>query len=186
MITRKQIAAVLALSFLLVPVLNANAQTEFAIGYGGYALTDLEPVNAATFTISPPKVLIGLSLAFRFGARPTKRMLWIMLATTAACAAIYWNTPFTGDNGSHDWQISDWIANQTRYGMPFLATLAVLGALVTTFLRLPIEPFVAIFAACCGLSIAVTIGIEALPLPLLLFLLLLLFRCLFVSLVSST
>jgi len=67
MITRKHVVAVFALSFLLLPVLDASAETEFAIGYGGYAMTDLEPVNAATFTISPEKVLIGLSLAFRFG-----------------------------------------------------------------------------------------------------------------------
>ena len=64
---RNPVIAALALSLLLLPVLDASAETEFAIGYGGYAVTDLEPVNAATFTISPAKVLIGVSLAFRTG-----------------------------------------------------------------------------------------------------------------------
>jgi len=67
MTTSKRVVAVFALSFLLLPVFGASAETEYAIGYGGYAVTDLEPVNAATFTISPSKVLIGLSLAFRLG-----------------------------------------------------------------------------------------------------------------------
>jgi hypothetical protein len=47
---------------------------------------------------------------------------------------LYWATPYSADNGEHDWRITDWIGQGLRYALPFLAMLAVATALVATSL----------------------------------------------------
>jgi hypothetical protein len=52
-------------------------------------------------------------------------------------AVLYWLTPYSGDNGSHNWQITPWIGQALRYGLPFLGLVAALSVIGWQLLRLP-------------------------------------------------
>jgi len=57
-----------------------------------------------------------------------RRVLW-PLVLCAACAYLYWRTPYSGDNGEHGFQITTWIGQGLRYGLPGLGLLAAVAAL---------------------------------------------------------
>ena len=72
MSAQHRLVTVIAFATLLaVPALSAHADTGIAVGFGGYAMTDQEPLTATTITFNIPKVLIGASLSFRTGESVT-------------------------------------------------------------------------------------------------------------------
>jgi len=111
--TSYRIVTVIALSFLLLPVYNASADTGLAIGFGGYAMTDLEPLNATTFTISPAKVLIEAALGFRFGESVTN--------VTAAAKFLYklkdGESTMVGLGGSFAMLTNAFAGTENAYGL---------------------------------------------------------------------
>jgi hypothetical protein len=50
--------------------------------------------------------------------------LWAVLAVTAV---LFWITPYSGDTGSHGWQITSWIGYQLRFAIPFAGVFVILG-----------------------------------------------------------
>ena len=50
------------------------------------------------------------------------------LALTPAAILLYLATPYSGDNGSHNWQVTPWIGQGLRYGFPALGLLAAVAA----------------------------------------------------------
>lgn len=72
-------------------------------------------------------------------ARPhqlCRRILVGLGASLVASALLYWNTPFSGDNGEHGGQLTPWIHVGLRYAYPALACLAVLAAAGATTWRI--------------------------------------------------
>lgn len=67
--------------------------------------------------------------AARPGGDTTRYQWWILFALIAVTAAVYWFSPYSGDNGNHGWRITSWIHVGLRYGYPCLGLLAVAGAL---------------------------------------------------------
>jgi hypothetical protein len=45
---------------------------------------------------------------------------------------LYWNTAFSGDNGSHGWQITPWIGGGFRYAFPALGILGIASSAIAT------------------------------------------------------
>ena len=72
-------------------------------------------------------------MSLRFMPRLKQRMAARRVAAVAllclACTALYAATPFSGDNGSHGWQITTWIGQGLRYGLPALGLFATVAAL---------------------------------------------------------
>ncbi len=66
---------------------------------------------------------------------PRRRGL-LLLALLAIAFLAYWNSPYSGDNGEHGWQLTPWIAVGLRYGYVWLALLAVLAAVGLRTVRL--------------------------------------------------
>ena len=46
----------------------------------------------------------------------------------AITACLYWTTPFSADNGDHQFEITSWLGGQMRFAFPFLGLLAVAAA----------------------------------------------------------
>lgn len=68
----------------------------------------------------------------------TARSDRLLLSTLGIIALVlYWFTPYSGDNGSHNWQITPWIGQALRYGLPFWSIMAVLGAAGAQALLIP-------------------------------------------------
>jgi hypothetical protein len=80
-----------------------------------------------SFMVAAAFMIIGLMARARGGgaAPEAKRLgLWIVLV---ASAVLYWITPYSGDNGTHDWQITDWIGQGLRYAIPFATVLVIIS-----------------------------------------------------------
>jgi hypothetical protein len=78
-----------------------------------------------SFMVAAVFMVIGLVARARGrGAAPQAERLgfWVVLVATAA---LYWITPYSGDNGTHDWQITDWIGQGLRYAIPFATVLVI-------------------------------------------------------------
>jgi hypothetical protein len=73
----------------------------------------------------PVLVMLVGALVAVFGPRDRQRGMVAVLI--AAGAILYWNTPYSGDNGSHGWQVTSWIENGLRYGFVPLGLLAALA-----------------------------------------------------------
>jgi hypothetical protein len=54
-------------------------------------------------------------------------------------------TPYSGDNGSHQWQITPWIGQAFRYALPFFGVLSIISALGFSILTPPKFSFVVFF-----------------------------------------
>lgn len=64
------------------------------------------------------------------GGRPDRRWPAILVAVLlAATVTLYLVTPYTGDNGSHGWQVTPWVGQALRFAFPATAILAVAAAL---------------------------------------------------------
>jgi hypothetical protein len=69
---------------------------------------------------------------------------------------IYWNTPYTADNGTHDLQITNYIGRQMRFAFPLMCLLGVVAALCATLLRIKEQVVAAAVTACSVLSLLTT------------------------------
>lgn len=73
-----------------------------------------------------------------------------LLCFSAVGVYLYMRSPFTADNGSHQWQLTPWMGYQMRYGFPallFVAPLATMG-----LMRMPvvIQNLTTVFAVLWG------------------------------------
>ena len=69
-----------------------------------------------------------LVLRMRSAESPVRRARVMVGAILLICIGLYWRTPYGGDNGTHDWQVTPWIEVGLRYGFPAIALLGALGA----------------------------------------------------------
>jgi len=77
-----------------------------------------------------------LSAQVHAGAPRIKTRYWIgLLVVLATTAFLYWTTPYSGDNGTHDWQITPWIGQGFRYAFPLMGVLGILAALSGSLIR---------------------------------------------------
>jgi len=76
-------------------------------------------------------------------SRPYRAGLAALLLLTAA---LYWDTPFSADNGQHGWRVTPWIGQGLRFGLPFVGVLGVAASLGATRLALP-DRFVALIVS---------------------------------------
>lgn len=91
--------------------------------------------------------LMAASALLRRSAEPSERRAqWIVAGLMLACTLLYWNTPYSGDNGTHDWRVTPWIQVGLRYGFPGLAMLGALAARGFDRGRFTRAVFVAAFA----------------------------------------
>jgi hypothetical protein len=67
-----------------------------------------------------------LAFVRRGGAERRAKILSAVLLV--GCVVLYWRTPYSGDNGTHGWQVTPWIEVGLRYGFPALGLLGALGA----------------------------------------------------------
>ena len=93
--------------------------------------TDLEHIKVlikvVAFHLEIPFLLLSVMLICSLAAW-TRRVAAVALLCLA-CTALYAATPFSGDNGSHGWQITTWIGQGLRYGLPALGLFATVAAL---------------------------------------------------------
>jgi hypothetical protein len=81
----------------------------------------------------PLGAIAGLSFLWLFsllGGRRTcqvEHLLGIVLLLMGT-GWLYWTTPYSGDNGSHDWKITPWIGQGIRYAFPLVGLLCVTSA----------------------------------------------------------
>lgn len=101
----------------------------------------------------------ALFALFAFGVSQTQiRRLYLLLLVILLVGAgyLYWHTPFSGDNGTHNWQITPWISLGFRYAFPFLGFLGVAAAVGATIIHARDEGLVAIVMICSMLAMAGT------------------------------
>ncbi len=72
--------------------------------------------------------LLGLSWPSRPGAQPPARILRWLLVLAGIAAALYAVTPFSGDNGTHGFQLTPWMGQALRFGFSAFGVVAVLAA----------------------------------------------------------
>jgi hypothetical protein len=72
-------------------------------------------------------LLVAAILAFK-GAAGLRRSRFVVAALMLLCLVLYWRTPYSGDNGTHDWRVTPWIEVGLRYGFPVVSLLGVFGA----------------------------------------------------------
>jgi hypothetical protein len=61
----------------------------------------------------------------------------LLLFVAVICGILYWSTPFSGDNSTHNWQITPWIGQGLRYAFPFFGILAILAACGADAIKIP-------------------------------------------------
>jgi hypothetical protein len=91
-------------------------------------------------------------LAALFTGWGSRRARWttaLLLVLVAVCGSLYTITPFSGDNGSHGWRLTDWVGQTWRYALPKFLVATVLASLGWRALRIPRGVLVAlaVFAA---------------------------------------
>lgn len=70
-----------------------------------------------------------LPLTFVAGQRRTKKEhLMGLVILLIGTGFLYWITPYSGDNGQNQWQITPWIGGPMRYAFPFMAVLGITAA----------------------------------------------------------
>lgn len=79
----------------------------------------------------------GLSLLWIFSILQRQRMgkrgeILGIVTLLVGTGLLYWTTPYSGDNGSYNWQITPWIGQGLRYAFPHLGLLSVTAALGVT------------------------------------------------------
>lgn len=84
-------------------------------------------------------------MAFAAGKnRVKKAYLLALLGLIIGAGYLYWHTPYSGDNGTHQWQITPWISLGFRYAFPLLGFLTVAAAIGATNIRARNESLAAI------------------------------------------
>ena len=106
------------------------------LGLGFIALTLVVPLALVVLCVRPKWI---------------NRDTLFYIALSAGTALVYWFTPYSADNGSHDWQITPWIGQGIRYAFPLLTSLAVSAAILATTVRMPAALLVALLLANCTL-----------------------------------
>jgi hypothetical protein len=82
----------------------------------------------------------------------------ILLVLGLATLVAYWNTPYSGDNGSHDWKLTPWIYVGLRYAFPMLAVLSLAAALGLESLPFPVVWMLPLPVLACIVGVLVTLS----------------------------
>ncbi len=90
----------------------------------------------------PFLVLAGLTLlalpALAVRRKPVGNALLLqLLGLVAATGFLYTVTPYSGDNGSNQWQMSPFVGQALRYAFPFCAALGLAAAATATAVGIP-------------------------------------------------
>jgi len=94
-----------------------------------------------------------LPMVFLLGRAGERRQYLMGLAALLLLTGwLYWNTPYSADNGSNQLQITPFVGGQMRFAFPFIALLGVTGAVVSTTLRMRDEILAAVVAVSAGLA----------------------------------
>lgn len=100
----------------------------------------------------------GATVAWARGRlRPRRVAVLGLLGVTTLLA--YWHTPYSGDNGSHGWQLTPWIHVGLRYAFPFLSVMGVAASLGMTSLRLPVLALLPLPVLCAILGAVVELAV---------------------------
>jgi len=91
------------------------------------------------FLVLSGLALLGIGKGLFPGNRATthRRPLLLVLLLTVGTGLMYWFTPYSGDNGDNNYQLTTWIGLNMRFGFIFVALVGLLAALSWSFLRLP-------------------------------------------------
>jgi hypothetical protein len=79
-----------------------------------------------------------------------------LLVLLVATILLYWNTPYSGDNDTHRWQITPWIGQGLRYAFSTIGVLGILAALGATLARVKDQIIVSIVITCGVLAVLST------------------------------
>jgi len=74
-------------------------------------------------------LLVAGALAWRPWRVRSPSDAMVLTALVATTVAVYWMTPYGGDNGEHGWRVTSWVGQALRYALPAVAVLAVVAAL---------------------------------------------------------
>jgi hypothetical protein len=73
--------------------------------------------------------LAALVGTVRGSLRAPKRSAIVLFALVMLTAIVYWHSPYSGDNGTHDWKLTPWFEVGLRYGYVCLGVLGVTAAM---------------------------------------------------------
>jgi fumarate reductase subunit D len=79
-----------------------------------------------------------------------------LLVLLVITVLLYWNTPYSADNGTQGWQITPWIGNGLRYSFSTIGVLGILAALGATLARVKDQIIVSIVITCGALAVLST------------------------------
>ena len=86
--------------------------------------------KAAIAELGLPFIIVSvLTLILLIIVPPRFRTLCYVVFALLATLVLFAITPYSGDNGSHNWQVTPWVGQAFRYGFPFLGFLAITFAL---------------------------------------------------------
>lgn len=72
--------------------------------------------------------LVGLFGFVRSNGPPSKRLIGVIGGILLLLSAIYWGTPYSGDDGSFGYQLHGlWVAQSLRFALPAFAILGILA-----------------------------------------------------------
>jgi hypothetical protein len=103
------------------------------------------------------EIVIGTIAVLFSGNKLYRRNLILLDLLLLLLFILYIFTPYTGDNGGHNWQITPWIGQQMRFAFPVFGLLAVAAAVGATSSRLLTEA--AFFFLALGIGPSVSQGI---------------------------
>ncbi|MFH1845445.1 MAG: glycosyltransferase family 39 protein [bacterium] len=104
--------------------------------------------------------LLGLVKGLAPGNRAVshRRPLLLLLLLTVCAGLIYWFTPYGGDNGDNNYQLTTWIGLNMRFGFIFVALVGLLAALGWRIVRLPHPILAGAGLLLAGWSVAVEVA----------------------------
>jgi hypothetical protein len=85
----------------------------------------------------------------------TRQFIGLVVLFVAA-ALLYWNSPFTADDGTHNWQLTPWFGDSIRFGFPMLGILGVVAGLSSTLTGTKEPVIVSVVIVCGALSVMST------------------------------
>ncbi|MBX3010560.1 MAG: hypothetical protein KF832_03595 [Caldilineaceae bacterium] len=89
-------------------------------------------------------LLLLYALLFRRSVKAPRALpVWGTMLLMGLLFAFFWVTPFSGDDGTHGWQLTGaWLGQSMRFALPALALLAVCAAWGAARFTLPVGPLI--------------------------------------------
>lgn len=123
------------LGLLEIPFLGLDGSMAAGTAYKGSlarlfspaALDHWRIVWGAAYGALGPGLLMVLAAGVVGVVRASAALRWLLAALILA-VVIYWNTPYSADNGSNDYVLTGWMQNNLRFAFTALGLLVVLAA----------------------------------------------------------